>query len=76
MTIKQTTVFGIDINYFIIFIIKSVQSIPFLEAKSLSARYSLSFMEPEGSLPFSQEPAVGLYPESDEPSTHRHTLFP
>jgi hypothetical protein len=32
-------------------------------------------MEPEGSLPFSQEPATGPYPEPDESSTQLFTLF-
>jgi hypothetical protein len=33
-------------------------------------------MEPEGSLPCSQEPANGPYPEPDESSPHLPTQFP
>jgi hypothetical protein len=33
-------------------------------------------MEPEGSLPYSQQPAAGPYPEPDESSPHLPTLFP
>jgi len=33
-------------------------------------------MEPEGSLPYSQEPATGPYPESDASSPQISTLFP
>jgi len=32
-------------------------------------------MENVGSLPFSQEPATGHYPESGECSPHTHTIF-
>jgi len=32
-------------------------------------------MEPEGSLPCSQQPAIGLYSEPDEYSPQPHTLF-
>jgi hypothetical protein len=32
-------------------------------------------MEPKGSLPCSQEPAAGPYPEPDEPNPHIPTLF-
>jgi hypothetical protein len=32
-------------------------------------------MKPEGSLPWSQDPATGPYPESDESSPHHHTVF-
>jgi len=32
-------------------------------------------MEPEGSLPCSQQPATGLYPEPVESSPHPLTLF-
>jgi hypothetical protein len=35
-----------------------------------------SFMEPEGSLPCSQEAATGSYPEPDESRRHFPTLFP
>jgi hypothetical protein len=33
-------------------------------------------MYPEGSLPYSQEPATGPYPESDKSGPHLPTLFP
>jgi hypothetical protein len=33
-------------------------------------------MEPEGSLPCSQEPATDLYPEPDDSSPHLLTLRP
>jgi hypothetical protein len=33
-------------------------------------------MEPEGSLPCSQEPAIGPYPKPDESSPQLPTLFP
>jgi len=33
-------------------------------------------MESEGSLPCSQEPAIGPYPNPDEFSTHLPTLLP
>jgi hypothetical protein len=32
-------------------------------------------MEPEGSLLFSQEPAIGPYPEPDDSNPHPQTLF-
>jgi hypothetical protein len=33
-------------------------------------------MQPEGSLSCSQQPATGLYFESDKSNPHRQTLFP
>jgi hypothetical protein len=33
-------------------------------------------MEPEGSLPCSQQPTTGPYPHPDTHSEHLHTLFP
>jgi hypothetical protein len=33
-------------------------------------------MEPEGSLPYSQQPATGPYPEPDESTPHPPTSFP
>jgi hypothetical protein len=36
----------------------------------LLRKISQQFMESEGSLPFSQEPATGPYPEPDETSPH------
>jgi hypothetical protein len=32
-------------------------------------------MEPEYSLPFSQDPVTGPHPETDEPSTQLATIF-
>jgi hypothetical protein len=33
-------------------------------------------MEPEGSLPCSQEPSIGPYTEPEKCSPHPHTLYP
>jgi hypothetical protein len=33
-------------------------------------------MEPEDSLPCSQEPSTDLYPESDQSNPHPQALFP
>jgi len=33
-------------------------------------------MEPEGSLPYSQQPTTGPYPEPDASSAQLSTLFP
>jgi hypothetical protein len=39
------------------------------------SRNSPPFMEPESSLPCSEQPATGLFPESDESSLHSETPF-
>jgi len=40
------------------------------------SRISSPFTETEGSLPRSQQPATGPYPELDEPSPQITALFP
>jgi hypothetical protein len=53
-----------------------MQRSPFWEADSNSANQEIpSFMESEDSLPCSQEPATGPYPESHKPSSYPHTPF-
>jgi hypothetical protein len=47
----------------------------FLLEKHSRSRNSPHFMEPEGSLPCSQEPASSPYPEPDESTPQPHTLF-
>jgi len=51
---------------------------PFWEADSRSDRQKISpnFMEPLGSIRHSQRPAISPYPDPDESSTQRKTLFP
>jgi hypothetical protein len=50
---------------------------PSWEANSHSVTQKIPppLIEPEGSLPCSQEPATGPYPESDESSLQLLTLF-
>jgi hypothetical protein len=45
---------------------------PFLRSRQLCShsRTSQHFMEPEGSLPCSQAPSTGLYPNTDQPAPH------
>jgi hypothetical protein len=55
----------------------SLELCPSWEATSRSAtqEYSNIFLEPEGSLPCSQEPFAGSYPESDQSSPyHPHPI--
>jgi hypothetical protein len=49
---------------------------PFLRSRQLCSysRTSQNFMEPEGSLPCSQEPSTGPYPESDQSNPY-HTIL-
>jgi len=42
----------------------------------IHSRNSLHFMEPEGSLPYSQKSVTGPYSEPDVFSPHLQTLFP
>jgi hypothetical protein len=51
---------------------------PSREAKSTlsQSRNSPNFMEPEGSLTCSQEPATCPYPQRNESNPHPQTLFP
>jgi hypothetical protein len=44
--------------------------------QSRNSRNSPPFMEPEGSSPFPQKPATGLYPEPNVSISHFPTLFP
>jgi hypothetical protein len=48
------------------------------KADSYSAyqKYPAFFMEPEGSLPCSQKPAIGPYPKLAESSSHHRSLSP
>jgi hypothetical protein len=39
-------------------------------------KYPAFFMEPEGSLPFSQKPTIGPYPEPAESSSPHRSLSP
>jgi hypothetical protein len=41
-----------------------------------ASNHSSHFMEPKGSLPCSQQPAIGPHPELDASSSHLPTLFP
>jgi len=50
---------------------------PSREASSHSASQEIPpFLEYEGSLPCSQQPATGHYPKPDASSPHFHMLFP
>jgi len=40
------------------------------------SKISLHLMEPEGSLPRSQGPTTGIYPEPNASSPHPSTLLP
>jgi hypothetical protein len=51
-------------------------AVPFLRSCQLCnySRTSQDFMEPEGSLPCSQEPSTGPYSEPDQPNPYIHFL--
>jgi hypothetical protein len=56
---------------------KSRKSTPW-ESNSCSGTHGIPsiFLEPEGSLPYSQEPATDIYSEPDEFSSHPHPISP
>jgi hypothetical protein len=55
----------------------SMEQSPFWDANSDSAsQENTPFMEPEGSLPQSQKPETGPYPELDESRPQNYTIFP
>jgi len=56
---------------------KSMKLRPSWEAGSHSAsqEFPCLFMEPEGSLPCSQDPATGTYPDPNSSSPHLPTVF-
>jgi hypothetical protein len=60
------------------YLTNSMEQNPSWQANSHSATQEIPrpFMEPEGSLPCSQQPATDPYPEPDESSSHLPTLFP
>jgi len=51
-----------------------VQSIFYEVAVLRGQRYSLTYTEPEGSSPCSQDPATGPQPEADEGNPHPQIL--
>jgi hypothetical protein len=53
-----------------------MELIPSGEAASCAAtqEFPQNFMEPEGSLSFSQEPSIGPYPEPDQSSPYHPIL--
>jgi hypothetical protein len=49
------------------------------DSRSATPKIPLSFVEPEGSVPCSQEPVTGFFSEPDEFGSHAHTqilLYP
>jgi hypothetical protein len=50
---------------------------PFLRSRQLCSysRISQHFMEPEGSLPCSQEPSTGSYPKPDQSNPYHPILY-
>jgi hypothetical protein len=46
---------------------------PFMRSRESLSHSGKKLMEPEVSLPCSQEPSTGLYPEPDESSQHPHS---
>jgi hypothetical protein len=46
------------------------------DSHSAYQKYPAVFMEPQGSLPCSQKPAIGPYPEPDESSSPHRSLSP
>jgi hypothetical protein len=56
----------------------SMEQNPSWETDSHPANHVIShlILEPEGSLPYSQDPAIGPYSEPDEPIPRPPTQFP